>query len=323
MRGGTFPDSVPSTRCGRRLRSVVVQGVDPPAEVLDAVSVAAGAEVTPLSRLIWGPQRRGAARPGGRKGRRRPQSSAPGTPQPPARDVASPESGRARAQERLPHPGLARSGGNSHSRMASDGLRRRGPLTGADPVPPRAADADHRAAGWPSLRALRPLVVRLAPRHRSGTRPRPGAGSDESCRRALGVLHRGLGLGRAPASRVCRRPTTTRGAGHGPHRPQPQQCPGPRRSRGGGRGHRERRQRHAGDRPRQPRVANLPGSAGRCQAAAVDEDPRPGRLGGGRGARGDADSREPRGPHPSRAPRHRPTGGHRGHRAIDELDALR
>ena len=44
---------------------------------------------------------------------------------------------------------------------------------------------------------------------------------------ALGVFLRGVGLGRAPAARVCRRPTTTRGTGHGPCRSQPQQRPGP------------------------------------------------------------------------------------------------
>jgi len=37
-------------------------------------------------------------------------NSAPGTPRPPGRDVASPESGRAHAQARLSHPGLAWSG---------------------------------------------------------------------------------------------------------------------------------------------------------------------------------------------------------------------
>ncbi len=45
---------------------------------------------------------------------------------------------------------------------------------------------------------------------------------------ALGVFLRGVGPGRAPAARVCRRPTTTRGTRHGPCRSRdPQQRPGP------------------------------------------------------------------------------------------------
>ena len=43
---------------------------------------------------------------------------------------------------------------------------------------------------------------------------------------------------------------------------------------------------------------DLPGSAGRCPKAAVDENPRPGRLGGGGGARSDTDPPHARGPHP-------------------------
>ena len=42
-------------------------------------------------------------------------------------------------------------------------------------------------------------------------RSRLGAEFVDGCRRALGVFLRGVGLGRAPAARVCRRPTTTRG----------------------------------------------------------------------------------------------------------------
>ena len=59
-----------------------------------------------------------------------------------------------------------------------------------------------------------------------------------------------------------------------------------------------------------PRVVHLPGSAaGRCPKAAVDENPRPGRLGGGGGARSDTDPPHARDPHPSRAPRCRSRGG--------------
>ena len=59
---------------------------------------------------------------------------------------------------------------------------------------------------------------------------------------------------------VCRRPTATRGAGHGPRRSRhPRQRPGPGRGGGGGRGHRERRQRHAGDRSHRPRSGTATG----------------------------------------------------------------
>ncbi len=46
-----------------------------------------------------------------------------------------------------------------------------------------------------SLRALRPLVVRLAARHRSGIRSRLSSESVDGCRRAFWILLRGVGLG--------------------------------------------------------------------------------------------------------------------------------
>jgi hypothetical protein len=44
---------------------------------------------------------------------------------------------------------------------------------------------------------------------------------------ALGVFLRGVGLDRAAAARMRRRPATTRGPGHGPCRSHAGQCPGP------------------------------------------------------------------------------------------------